>query len=145
MNIKDITPDEVLAELLNDNVIVSDSNTKSHTIRAFASNMQPNNNLPSEYLSIYQNGIIQSKTKPIGLYYGDLAVAIFVETQKNGTVKPHVIRQIMEQCEAMVNERAYNGFYFELDPMNVITPTTTNISTGYSTTILNVSWHTTHA
>lgn len=144
MSIAEITPDVTLAEVLNDNVIVSNTKTKKHTIKAYSANMQPNTALPKEYLSVYVNGITESVTKPIGLYRGNLALAIFVETQSDGRAKTHIIRQIMEQCEAMVNEQTYNGFHYEFDPMNVITPTTTNISTGYSTTILNVSWHTTH-
>lgn len=144
MSIATITPDVILAEVLSDNVIVNTSAKKKHTIKAFPANKQPNKDLPKEYLSVYQNGIVQSKTKPIGLYYGNLALAIFVETQSDGTAKTQRIRQIIEQCEAMVNEQSYGGIYYELDPMNVITPTTTNISTGYSTTILNIEWHTTH-
>lgn len=144
MSIAEINPDVVLAELLNDNVIVNTSATKRRTLKAYPANKQPNKDLPHEYLSIYQNGITESVTKPIGLYRGNLALAIFVETQSDNTVKTHRIQQIMEQCEAMVNCKSYGGFYYEFDPLNVITPTTTNISTGYSTTILNVEWRTTH-
>lgn len=145
MSIADIAPDVVLADVLNDNVIVNTSATKTRIVKAFPANKQPNKDLPKEYLNVYQNGIIQSRTHPIGLYYGNLALAIFVETQSDGTAKTQRIRQIIKQCEAMVNEQSYGGFHYEFDPANVITPTTTNISTGYSTTILNVSWHTTHA
>lgn len=145
MSIAQLNPDVVLAEVLKDNVIVDNPpKKKRYAIKAFPANKQPNKDLPKEYLSVYSNGITQSKTKPIGLYYGNLALAIFVETQSDGTAKTQIIRQIMEQCEAIVNCKSYNGFYYELDPMNVITPTTTNISTGYSTTIINVEWHTTH-
>lgn len=144
MSISNLNPDVVLAEILTDNVIVNTSDTEFRTIKAFPANKQPNKDLPKEYLNVYQNGIVQSRTKPIGLYYGNLALAIFVETQSDGTAKTQRIKQIIEQCEAMVNCKAYNGFYYELDPANVITPTTTNISTGYSTTILNIEWHTTH-
>ena len=144
MSIANLNPDVVLAEALADNVVVNTSATKKRTIKAFPANKQPNKDLPKEYLSVYQNGIIQSKTKPIGLYYGNLALAIFVEMQSDGTAKTQRIQQIMEQCEAMVNSRSYGGFHYELDTENLITPTTPNISTGYSTTILNVEWHTTH-
>lgn len=144
MSIANINPDVVLAEVLSDNVIVNTTPTKTRTIKAYSANEQPNNKLPDEYISVYQNGIIQSVTKPIGVYRGNLALAIFVKTHSNGTIMHNRIRQIMEQCEAMVNEQSYNGIYYELDPANVITPTTTNISTGYSTTILNIEWHTTH-
>lgn len=144
MSIASIEPDAALAEVLNDNVIVDTSGNAKRTVRAYPSRMHPNTDLPHEYIIVYPNGVIQSVTKPIGLYRGNLAVAIYVETQSNGTIKQHRIRQIIEQCEAMVNEQSYGGFHYELDPANVITPTTTNISTGYSTTILNVSWHTTH-
>lgn len=144
MSIAQLNPDAVLVEVLSDHIVVDTSATKKRTIKAFAANEQPNNKLPDEYLNVYVNGITESLTKPIGLYRGNLALAIFVKTHSNGTIMTHRIRQIIEQCEAMVNCKAYNGFYYEFDPTNVITPTTTNISTGYSTTIINVEWRTTH-
>lgn len=144
MSIANLNPDAVLAEVLTDKVIVNTTPTKTRSIKAFSANEQPNNKLPDEYLNVYQNGITESLTKPIGLYRGNLALAIFVKLHSNGTIMHNRIRQIMEQCEAMVNEQTYGGFYFEFDPANVITPTTTNISTGYSTTIINATWRTIH-
>lgn len=144
MSIATLNPDVALADVINDNVVIDDTAAKKRTVKAFSAHMQPNTDLPHEYISVYQNGIIESVTKPIGVYKGNLALAIFVETQSNGTIKFNRIHQIMEQLEAMVNEQTYGGFFYEFDPANVITPTTTNISTGYSTTIINATWHTTH-
>lgn len=141
-NIEKLEADVTLAKVLDKNVIVNTSKTKRNTIRAYAANKQPNKGLDDEFIDIYSNGITESLTKPIGIYRGNLAVAIYVKTQTDNTAKTQRIRQILEQCEAIVNCKAYDGFYFEFDPANVITPTTTNLTTGYSTTIINVKWRT---
>lgn len=141
-NVEKLEADVTLAKVLDKNVIVNTSKTKHNAIRAYASNKQPNKGLDSEFIDIYPNGITESLTKPIGIFRGNLAVAIYVKTQTDNTAKTQRIRQILEQCEAIVNCKAYDGFYFEFDPSNVITPTTTNLTTGYSTTVINVKWRT---
>lgn len=141
-NVEKLEADVTLASVLDKNVIVQTSETSQYAIRAYAANKQPNNGLAEEFIDVYPNGIVESLTKPIGIYRGNLAVAIYVATQTDGTAKTQRIRQIMEQCEAIINCKSYDGFYFEFDPSNVITPTTTNLTTGYSTTIINVKWRT---
>ena len=50
------------------------------------------------------------------------------------------VKQIIAQCAELVDGKLSQGFFFEFNADNVITPTTVNLTTGYSTTILNVKW-----
>lgn len=140
----DLTPDIVLAALLDNVVSVQTSETESHFIRAYADEEKPNVGLDDEFIEVDWNGSARSLTKPLGVFRGNLALSIYVKTQTDGRAKKKLVRQIISQCEELVNNKVSDGFYFEFDPMNVITPTTVNLTSGYSTTVLNVSWRVTN-
>lgn len=139
-----LAPDTVLASLLDKVVTVKTSETESHSIRAYADEGKPNVGLGNEFVEVDWNGSARSMTRPLGVFRGNLALTIYVKTQTDGRAKKQLVRQIISQCEELVNGKGIDGFYFEFDPMNVITPTTVNLTSGYSTTVLNVSWHVTN-
>lgn len=139
----DLTPDIVLAALLDEVVTVKTSETESHSIRAYADEEKPNVGLDNEFIEVDWNGSARSLTRPLGVFRGNLALSIYVKTQTDGRAKKKLVRQIIAQCEELVNNKVSDGFYFEFDPLNVITPTTVNLTSGYSTTVLNVSWRVT--
>ncbi len=143
MKIKDLIPDEVLVGLLDGKVTVQSSETEIRTIRVYGQSKQPNKDVDDEFINVLNNGVVHSITKPLGLFAGNLALTVYCKSNSDGTAKTKRIRQIVSQCVELVNEKSSQGFFFELDPANVITPTTVNLTDGYATTVLNVAWHTT--
>lgn len=143
MKIKDLIPDEVLVCLLDGKVTVQSSETEIRTIRVYGQSKQPNKDVDDEFINVLNNGVVHSRTKPLGLFAGNLALTVYCKSNSDGTAKTKRIRQIVSQCVELVNEKSSQGFFFELDPANVITPTTVNLTDGYATTVLNVAWHTT--
>ena len=141
--ISDITPDTVLAGMLDNAVIVTTSKTQNHSVRAYGDGETPNTISDDEFISIGWNGNVQSVTFPVNIYKGNLILSIYVKTQSDGRVKKHITAQIVERCVRLIDGKAKEGYCFTLNPSNVITPTTVNLTTGYSTKILNVEWHTT--
>lgn len=141
--ISEITPDTVLAGMLDNAVIVTTSKTQNHSVRAYGDGETPNTISDDEFISIGWNGNVQSVTFPVNIYRGNLILSIYVKTQSDGRVKKHVTAQIVERCVRLIDGKAKEGYCFTLNPSNVITPTTVNLTTGYSTKILNVEWHTT--
>lgn len=141
--IADLNPDVALAALLDGKVSVQTSATQSHTIRAYADEERPNKNLANEFIDVEWNGGAQSLTQPLGLYRGNLLLTIWCKAQTDGRAKKKLVKQIVAQVENLVNGVKADGFIFTFDPLQVITPTTTNLTTGYSTTILNVQWRVT--
>lgn len=139
----ELTPDTALSRLLKGNVRVQTSATASRNVSVYADGERPNTKLPEELIEITWNGAARSVTKPLGFFRGNIALLIWVRTQPDGRAKKKIISQIINQCAELVNGKTSNGFYFELNPMNVIMPTTVNLSTAYSATTLNVEWHTT--
>lgn len=141
--ISEITPDTVLAGMLDNSVIVTTSKTQNHSVRAYGDGETPNTISDDEFISIGWNGNVQSVTFPVNIYKGNLTLSIYVKTQSDGRVKKHITAQIVEMCVRLIDGKAKDGYCFTLNPSNVITPTTVNLTTGYSTKILNVEWHTT--
>lgn len=141
--ISEITPDTVLAGMLDNAVIVTTSKTQNHSVRAYGDGETPNTVSDDEFISIGWNGNVQSVTFPVNIYRGNLILSIYVKTQSDGRVKKHITAQIVERCVRLIDGKAKEGYCFTLNPSNVITPTTVNLTTGYSTKILNVEWHTT--
>lgn len=140
MNLSDLTPDTALAALLDGRIVVQTSATTSRVAKVYAQAEQPQTGLADEFISVFYNGVVRSLTKPIGIFRGNLALTLYCKSNSDGTAKRKRIASMVERCVELVNGKTSQGFFFELDPANVITPTTVNLTTGYSTTILNVKW-----
>lgn len=138
--IANLNPDAVLAALLDGKVSVQTSKTQSHTIRAYADEERPNTNLGDEFIDIEWNGGARSLTNDPALFKGNLLLTIWCKAHADGRAKKKLVKQIVSQIAPLVHRKSTQGFVFTFDPTNVITPTTTNLTTGYSTTILNVKW-----
>ena len=144
MNLSELTPDTALAALLDGNVEVQTSEKSSRKVRTYAQAEQPQTGLADEFISVFYNGTVRSLTRPLGIFRGNLAITLYCKSNSDGTAKKKRIASMIEQCEFLVNGTSLFGFYFELDPSNVITPTTVNLTNGYAITVLNVKWNTIH-
>lgn len=143
MTLSELTPDMVLATLLDGKVEVQTSATKKSAIKVYAQAEQPQNGLGNEFISVFYNGTVRSITRPLGVFRGNLALTLYCKSNSDGTAKRKRIASMIEQAVEFVNGKTSHGFFFELNPASVITPTTVNLTNGYATTVLNVEWHTT--
>lgn len=138
--IADITPDIVLAKLLDNKIKVQTSATQSHTIRTYDDESRSNKGVGDEWVDVEWNGVARSLTDDPALFRGNLLLTVWVKAQPDGRAKKKIVRQIVSQIAPLVHLAVAGGYVFRFDPSQVITPTTTNLTTGYSTTILNVEW-----
>ncbi len=139
MNLSELNPDIALKSLLDGKVKVGPD---ARILEVYAQGMQPNSGVGTDFITILYNGAVSSWTNPIGEFEGNLALMITCRMNSNGTIKqPHMSR-IVAQCVELVDRKSSQGFFFKLDPTNVITPPTPDYTTGYATTALNVAWHT---
>lgn len=143
MTLADLTPDASLANLLNKKVEVQTSATSKYAIEAYKQAEMPNTGLADEFITVQVNGVTRSLTRPLGCFKGYLALTIYCKSNPNGTAKSARIKQMVSKCVELADRKTSDGFFFEFDPTNVITPTTVNLTTGYATKTLNVAWHTT--
>ena len=137
-----IRPDLALKTLLDGQIVLRKSATESVVIDVYAQGERPNTGLASEFVEILFNGAVRSLTKPIGVLRGNVVVSVYVKSYEDGSVFQYRIDSIMKQIEEKVSSASSGDYFFEINPDNIITPTTTNIASGYSTTILNIQWHT---
>lgn len=140
MKLSELNPDIVLASLLSGEVRVQTSTSADRKVKAYAQAEQPQNITADEFILILNNGIISSKTQPIGLLSGNLALTIYSKSNSNGTARRNRINSMIDQCVEIVDKCSAEGFFFELSPTNIITPITVNLTNGYATTVLNVKW-----
>lgn len=138
--IADIAPDIVLAKLLDNKIKVQTSATQSHTIRTYDDESRSNKGVGDEWVDVEWNGVARSLTDDPALFRGNLLLTVWVKAQPDGRAKKKIVRQIVSQITPLVHLAVAGGYVFRFDPSQVITPTTTNLTTGYSTTILNVEW-----
>lgn len=142
MRPSEIRPDLALKTLLDGQIVLRKSATESVIIDVYAQGERPNTGLASEFVEILFNGAVRSLTKPIGVLRGNVVVSVYVKSYEDGSVFQYRVDSIMKQIEEKVSSASSGDYFFEINPDNIITPTTTNIASGYSTTILNIEWHT---
>ena len=142
MTLSELTPDTALAALLDGKVVVQISATNSRKLRAYAQAEQPQTGLADEFIAIMANGAVRSLTRPLGIFRGNIALTLYCKSNSDGTAKRKRIASMIAQTVELVNIKVADSFFFELDPANVITPTTVNLTNGYATTVLNVGWST---
>lgn len=137
-----IRPDIALKKLLEGNLILQRSETDFVDVKVYAQGERPNDGLDSEFVEILLNGSIRSVTKPIGLLRSSIALMVYVKTYDDGSVFQYRVDSLLKLIEEKVSKIVSGNYFFEINPDNIITPTTVNVTTGYSTTILNIQWHT---
>lgn len=142
MRPSEIRPDLALKNLLDGNIILQKSETDFANIKVYAQGERPNDGLDSEFIEILLNGSVRSVTKPMGLLRGSIALAVYVKTYDDSSVFQYRVDALLKLIEEKVSPSTSENYFFEINPDNIITPTTVNVTTGYSTTILNINWHT---
>ena len=142
MRPSEIRPDIALKKLLEGNLILQRSETDFADVKVYAQGERPNDRLDSEFVEILLNGSIRSVTKPIGLLRSSIALVVYVKTYDDGSVFQYRVDSLLKLIEEKVSNIMSGDYFFEINPDNIITPTTVNVTTGYSTTILNIQWHT---
>ncbi len=142
MRPSEIRPDIALKKLLEGNLILQISETDFADVKVYAQGERPNDGLDSEFVEILLNGSIRSVTKPIGLLKSSIALAVYVKTYDDDSVFQYRVDALLKLIEERVSNVVSGDYFFEINLDNIITPTTVNVTTGYSTTVLNIQWHT---
>lgn len=141
INIADIRPDAELKQLLEGKITIKKAADADYTpIEVYQQGERPNTKLENEFIDININGVVRAKLQPLGLFYGNLAVSVYCKTYDNGAVNQIRVNSIVSQLEEYLKYRKSGRYFFELNPQNIITPTTINVTSGYSVTVLNVEW-----
>lgn len=143
-DIIDVRPDKALALMLAGRLHISKSAAEQAALRVFFHSMQPTSYKEENYVTISFNGAIKSVTAALGYFEGYLVLLFHCKMHPNGTARDETIRYVLKQIQHYIHRQvAPEGYYYELDTANAITPSTINLTSGYSVTMLNIKWHTT--
>lgn len=128
MKLTEIKPKDSLKQLLS-NAGVS--------IPIYANNDMPTSGLANEFISISQNGLLNSYTRELSFITSTLALSLSVKLLSNGATNVVKEKILLDIFEESINGKSLGDNYFEYDLSNLMTDSR-NITAGYSTKIINV-------
>ena len=128
MKLTEIKPKDSLKQLLSNAGVV---------IPIYANNDMPTSGLASEFISISQNGLLNSYTRELSFITSTLALSLSVKLLSNGATNVVKEKILLDIFEESINGKSLGENYFEYDLSNLMTDSR-NITAGYSTKIINV-------
>ena len=130
MKLTEIKPKDSLKQLLSNAGV---------TIPIYANNDMPTDAslLPAEFISISQNGLLNSYTRELSFITSTLALSLSVKLLSNGATNVVKEKILLDIFEESINGKSLGYNYFEYDLSNLMTDSR-NITAGYSTKIINV-------
>jgi hypothetical protein len=152
-NPSSIQPDVELREFLQGKVTVGED---KKPVTVYGDWERPTNEVPDDFIVIMQNGNPMGLGMDVDFAKGFLAVSLYSKLNNDGSVKKKRVDKILKQ----VNDQFVGGgsgsgsgderyepiitenYVYQYDPQQFITPTTPNITSGYSITSLNLRWTT---
>ena len=130
MKLTEIKPKDSLKQLLSNAGV---------TIPIYANNDMPTDAslLPDEFISISQNGLLNSYTRELSFITSTLALSLSEALLSNGATNVKKEKLLLDIFEESINGKSLGDNYFEYDLSNLMTDSR-NITSGYSTKIINV-------
>lgn len=128
MKLTEIKPKDSLKQLLS-NAGVS--------IPIYANNDMPTSGLANEFISISQNGLLNSYTRELSFITSTLALSLSVKLLSNGATNIVKEKLLLDIFGESINGKSLGDNYFEYDLSNLMTDSR-NITAGYSTKIINI-------
>ena len=128
MKLTEIKPKDSLKQLLLNAGVV---------IPIYANNDIPTSGLASEFISISQNGLLNSYTRELSFITSTLALSLSVKLLSNGATNVVKEKILLDIFQESINGKSLGVNYFEFDLSNLMTDSR-NITSGYSTKIINV-------
>lgn len=141
-NPSSIHPDVELRDFLQNNIVVGLPGGSTKAVPIYGDWERPTNNLPDDFIVIFLNGDIGGVGMDTPYAHGFIMVSLYSKLNNDGSVKKNRIDKIMEQFDTLIEKHITDNYFFEYAPDRFITPTTPNITSGYSVTTLNLRWNT---
>jgi hypothetical protein len=88
------------------------------------------------------NGNVSGLGMNIDYADGHVIVSLYSKLNNDGSVKKNRVKNILAQFDELVENRNTPNYFFKYEIQPFITPTTPNITSGYSITSLNLRWNT---
>ena len=137
-----IHPDVELRDYLKDTIDVVVSGGATEKVTVYGDWEKPTNDIPDDFVIIMNNGSPGGVGVETPYAEGYVMVSLYCKLNDDGTVKKNRVKKILEQFDETVNNLLTDNYFFKYPRDQYITPTTPNVTSGYSVTTLNLMWHT---
>lgn len=138
-----IQPDVELRDFLQGKIRVGMAGGGSKMVTVYGDWERPTNGAPSDFIVIFLNGDIGGVGMDTSYAEGYIMVSLYSKLNDDGSVKKQRVQKILAQFDGLVEKRTTDNYFFRYVADRFITPTTPNVTSGYSVTTLNLWWHTT--
>lgn len=151
INPSTIAPDvELRDKLLLENIYVVTGPNTTAPVPVYGDWERPTNETPSDFIVVMNNGDVGGFGNRVSYAGGFLMLSLYCKLNDDGSVKKNRVAKILEQIEALFlvpvtndyKDLITDNYVYKFAPDRFITPTTPNITSGYSVTTLNLTWHT---
>ena len=140
--ISSIQPDVELRDFLQNKIRVGLAGGGSQMVTVYGDWERPTNEVPSDFLVVMLNGDIGGVGMDTRYAEGYIMVSLYCKMNDDGSVKKQRVGKILAQFDELIERLLTEHYFFKYAPQRFITPTTPNITSGYSVTALNLVWHT---
>ena len=142
-NPSSIQPDVELREFLQGMISVGTGGAETKPVTVYGDWEKPTNDIPDDFIIIMLNGDFVGVGMDTPFAKGFMMVSLYCKLNNDGSVKKNRVSKILRQFDTVVDKLLTENYYYEYDANRFITPTTPNITSGYSITTLNLRWTTT--
>lgn len=143
-NPSSIQPDSELRDFLQGQIRVGLAGGGTRIVAVYGDWERPTNEVPDDFLVIMNNGDVGGVGMDTDYAEGYLMVSLYSKLNDDGSVKKNRVQKILRQFDDLIEKLITDNYYYRYDTSRFITPTTPNVTSGYSVTNLNLRWHTTN-
>ena len=137
-----INPDEELRDFLQNKIRVGLAGGGSQMVTVYGDWERPTNEAPSDFMVVMLNGDVGGVGMDTPYAEGYIVVRLYCKMNDDGSVKKQRVRKILAQFDQLIERLLTEHYFYKYASPRFITPTTPNITSGYSVTALNLVWHT---
>lgn len=137
-----IHPDLELRDFLQGRVSVGLPSGGRKTVAVYGDWERPSNDVPDDFIVVMHNGDIGGVGMKTDFADGNLIISLYCRLNDDGSVKRNRVSKILAQFDGLIEGLLTENYFFKYDDPRFITPTTPNVTSGYSITNLNLRWHT---
>ena len=138
-----IHPDVELRDFLQGRISVATGGGTTEVVTIYGDWEKPTNEVPNDFIIVMLNGDIGGVGMDTPYANGYLLISLYNRLNDDGSIKKQRIQKILAQFDELVEKLITDNYFYEYTTERFITPTTPNITSGYSITNLNLRWTTT--
>ena len=137
-----IHPDTELRDYLQGRISVVTGVDTTAAVTVYGDWEKPTNEVPDDFVIVMNNGEVGGVGMDTPYANGYIIVSLYCKLNDDGSVKKNRVEKILAQFDGLIEGLITDHYFYKYEHQRFITPTTPNITSGYSETNLNLRWNT---